>query len=242
LYQKQKGCEFMRLSDLQPKKNFSYIFVQFPGMKMNVPMLSSGEGKAMKEDVALCLQLNSKEKLHQLYFVRTESIKPFDFTDEGIGAKAFYRVVKQKEASQNSHINDNVDLVTIITDEVEIVQKKSKTGYDFVLVLNNRVIGTVASMEVEVAQTEIGSLLVSKESNERVANKATSKKNIAVLERRTNKEIFLGGNVFQNIVVIKSIRIFLEGVKRKVAVYSPAALDFIGPGDRNHTILVIRGC
>ncbi|MEH7378114.1 hypothetical protein [Neobacillus drentensis] len=232
----------MILSDLQPKKNFSYIFVQFPGMKMNVPMLSNEEGKTVKEDVALCVQLNSKGKVHQLYFVRTQSIKPFDFTDERIGAKAFYRVVKQKETSQNSHINKNVDFVTIITDEVEIVQKKTETGYDFVLVLNKCEIGTVASMEEEVFQPEKESLRITKESNETVTTKTASKKIIAVLGRRANKEIFSGGYVFQNIVVIKSIRILLEGVKRKVTVFSPAALDFIGPGDRNQTILTMRRC
>ncbi|MFL6560347.1 MAG: hypothetical protein ACJ8MO_30090, partial [Bacillus sp. (in: firmicutes)] len=74
----------MRLSDVQPKKNFSYIFVQFPEMKMNVPILSHEEGKAVKDDVALCVQLNSKDKVNDVYLVRTKSIKPFDFTDEGI--------------------------------------------------------------------------------------------------------------------------------------------------------------
>ena len=206
---------------------------------MNVPMLSSGEGKAVKEDIALCVQLNSKEKVHQLYFVRTQSIRPFDFTDEGIGAKAFYRVVKQKDTSQNSHMVENV---TMITDEIEIVQKKTETGYNFVLVLNNREIGVVASMEEEVFQTENGLLLMNNESKALVATKTASNNNTAVHGRRANKEIFSGGNVFQDSVVIKSIRILFEGVKRKVTVFSPAALDFIGPGDWNQTILKMRGC
>ena len=206
---------------------------------MNVPMLSSGEEKAVKEDIALCVQVNSKEKVHQLYFVRTQSIRPFDFTDEGIGAKAFYRVVKQKETSQNSQMDDNF---TSITDEVEIVQKKTETGYNFILVLNKREVGIVASMEEEVFQTENGSLLITNESNELVATKTTGKKNTAVLGRRAYKEIFLGGNVFQDLIVRKSIRILLEGVKRKVTVFSPAALDFIGPGDQNQTILMMGRC
>ncbi|WP_375376169.1 hypothetical protein [Neobacillus sp. KR4-4] len=232
----------MRLSDLQPKKNFSYIFIQFPGMKMNVPMLSSEERKAVKEEVALCLQLNSNKKVHQLYFVRTESIKPFDFTDEGIGAKAFYRVVKLNENTQNSNTNEYVEFATIITDEVKIVQKKTETGFDFVLMLNKREIGIVASMEVEVAKIEYESVLTTKESNELVATKDNSKKNKPVLDRRAIMEIFLGDNVFQDIGVMKSIRILLEGVKRKVPVFSPAALDFLGPGDQNQTILNMRGC
>jgi len=232
----------MRLSDLQPKKNFSYIFIQFPGMKMNVPMLSSEERKAVKEEVALCLQLNSNKKVHQLYFVRTESIKPFDFTDEGIGAKAFYRVVKLNENTQNSNTNEYVEFATIITDEVKIVQKKTETGFDFVLMLNKREIGIVASMEVEVAKIEYESVLTTKESNELVGTKDNSKKNKPVLDRRAIMEIFLGGNVFQDVGVMKSIRILLEGVKRKVRVFSPAALDFLGPGDQNQTILNMRGC
>ena len=232
----------MRLSDLQPKKNFSYIFIQFPGMKMNVPMLSSEERKAVKEEVALCLQLNSNKKVHQLYFVRTESIKPFDFTDEGIGAKAFYRVVKLNENTQNSNTKEYVEFATIITDEVKIVQKKTETGFDFVLMLNKREIGIVASMEVEVAKIEYESVLTTKESNELVGTKDNSKKNKPVLDRRAIMEIFLGGNVFQDVGVMKSIRILLEGVKRKVRVYSPAALDFLGPGDQNQTILNMRGC
>ncbi|MCM3113756.1 hypothetical protein M3610_00420 [Neobacillus sp. MER 74] len=232
----------MRLSDLQPKKNFSYIFIQFPGMKMNVPMLSSEERKAVKEEVALCLQLNSNKKVHQLYFVRTESIKPFDFTDEGIGAKAFYRVVKLNENTQNSNTNEYVEFATIITDEVKIVQKKTETGFDFVLMLNKREIGIVASMEVEVAKIEYESVLTTKESNELVGTKDNSKKNKPVLDRRAIMEIFLGDNVFQDIGVMKSIRILLEGVKRKVRVFSPAALDFLGPGDQNQTILNMRGC
>ncbi|MEH7073339.1 hypothetical protein V7121_06545 [Neobacillus drentensis] len=211
-------------------------------MKMNVPMLSSGEGKAVKEDVALCVQLNSKKKVHQLYFVRTQSIKPFDFTDEGIGAKAFYRVVKQKEDSQNSHMNESVDFVTIITDEVEIVQRKTDYGYDFILLLNKREVGTVASMKTEVAQTETGTLQMINESKERVTTKTVTKKSSVVLRERANKEIFSGGHVFQDIVVIKSIRILFEGVKRKVTVFSPAALDFIGPGDQNQTIFMSGRC
>ncbi|MFB5196328.1 hypothetical protein ACE198_15570 [Neobacillus sp. KR4-4] len=196
----------------------------------------------MKEEVALCLQLNSNKKVHQLYFVRTESIKPFDFTDEGIGAKAFYRVVKLNENTQNSNTNEYVEFATIITDEVKIVQKKTETGFDFVLMLNKREIGIVASMEVEVAKIEYESVLTTKESNELVATKDNSKKNKPVLDRRAIMEIFLGDNVFQDIGVMKSIRILLEGVKRKVPVFSPAALDFLGPGDQNQTILNMRGC
>src|SRR4051812_18708642 len=200
----------MRLSDVQPKKNFSYIFVQFPGMKMNVPILSSGEGKAVKEDVALCVQLDGKEKVNQLYFVRTQSIKPFDFTDEGIGAKASYRVIKQKENSQDSHTN-----VTVITDEVEIVQKQTKTGYNFVLVVNKREIGIVASMEEEVLQPVNGSVQLKEQAIEGVSVKAINKDKEAVFRRNAKKKIFSGGEVFQDIVVIKQIRILLEGVKRK---------------------------
>lgn len=205
-------------------------------------MLSSEERKAVKEEVALCLQLNSNKKVHQLYFVRTESIKPFDFTDEGIGAKAFYRVVKLNENTQNSNTNEYVEFATIITDEVKIVQKKTETGFDFVLMLNKREIGIVASMEVEVAKIEYESVLTTKESNELVGTKDNSKKNKPVLDRRAIMEIFLGDNVFQDIGVMKSIRILLEGVKRKVRVFSPAALDFLGPGDQNQTILNMRGC
>ncbi len=232
----------MRLSDVHPKKNFSYIFVQFPGMKMNVPTLSSGEGKAVKEDVALCVQLDNKEKVNQLYFVRTQSIKPFDFTDEGIGAKAFYRVVKQKETSQDPHTKEPINFVTIITDEVEIIQKKTETGYNFVLVLNKREIDIVASVEEEVFQTEKVPLQINKESKAHASTNTAKKNNMAVFVRRTKKRIFSGGPVFQDSVVDKSIRIFLEGIKRKVTVFSPAALDFIGPGDQNQTILIMRGC
>src|ERR1700719_2560069 len=108
----------MRLLDVQPKKNFRYIFVQFPGMKMNVPALSNEEGKAVNEDVALCVQLNNKEKVKNLYFVRTQSIKPFDFSDEEIGAKASYRVIKKQETSQDSPVNQSEDLITFLTKEV----------------------------------------------------------------------------------------------------------------------------
>ncbi|WP_160719395.1 hypothetical protein [Bacillus sp. USDA818B3_A] len=232
----------MRLSDLQPKKNFSYIFVQFPGMKMNVPMLSSSEGRVVNEDVALCVQLNSKEKVNQLYYVRTQSIRPFDFTDEGIGAKASYRVIKQKDTSVDSHMKESEDLVTIITDEVKVVQKKTETGYTFVLVLNEREIEIVASIEKEVLQT-VKSYLSSKEkAKEPVTVRNDRKKSSAVFIRRVKKRITSGGHVFQEYVVIEPIRILLEGVKRKVKVFSPAALDFIGPGDQNQTILINRGC
>ncbi|MEH7012767.1 hypothetical protein V7087_18485 [Neobacillus niacini] len=231
----------MRLLDVQPKKNFSYIFVQFPGMEMNVPMLSNEEGKVVNEDVALCVQLNSKEKVNNLYFIRTQSIKPFDFTDEEIGAKAFFRVIKKKETSPDSHTKESEDFVTFITDEVTVVQKKTETGYDFVLVLNKREIGIIASIEEEVLQTEKVSLQLHEESKESVIVKTVRKKNMIVFGRRAKKKIFFGGFVFQVTEVIDSIRMFLEGVKRKVKVFSPAALDFIGPGDRNQTIFIMRG-
>ncbi|WP_141561094.1 hypothetical protein [Bacillus sp. AFS037270] len=230
----------MRLSDLQPKKNFSYIFVQFPGMEMNVPMLSNGEGNAVKEDVALCVQLDSKEKVNQVYFVRSQSIKPFDFTDEGIGAKAYYRVIKQKENAQDSHSKE--DLVTVITDEVKIVQKKSETGFNFILMLNKREIGIVAMIEEVVLQLEQESWQHKENTKDRVAVKTLSNKYKAVFSRGAKKEIFSGDRIFQNIVVINPIRILLEAGKRKVKVFSPAALDFIGPGDQNQSTLIMRGC
>jgi hypothetical protein len=237
----RKGCEFMRLLNVQPKKNFSYIFVQFPGMKMNVPQLSNNDEKVVNEDVALCVQLNSKEKVNSLYLVPTQSIKPFDFSDEEIGAKAFFRVIKKKETSPDSHTNESDEFVTIITDEVAVLQKKTETGYDFVLVLNNREIGIVSSIEEEVLQTEKVALQLREESKESVVDKTVKKKNMIVFGRRAKKKIFFGGHVFQDTEVIDPIRMFLEGVKRKVMVFSPAALDFIGPGDRNHPIFIMKG-
>ena len=234
-----KGCEFMRLSDVLPKNSFSYIFVQFPGMKMNVPILSNEEGKAVKEDVALCVQLNSKEKVNDVYLVRTQSIKPFDFTDEGIGAKASYRIIKQKENSPDSHSNE---LVTLITDEVNIVQKKTETGYNFILVVNNREVGIVATIEEWVYRTEKEILPLKEKGKEQVLVNTDSKKNMTVFVSREKKRIIMGGHVFQDNVVFELIRMALEGVKRKVKVYSPAALDFIGPGDQNQTISFMRGC
>ncbi|MEH6995285.1 hypothetical protein V7075_21680 [Neobacillus drentensis] len=231
----------MRLLDVQPKKNFSYIFVQFPGMKMNVPMLSNNEGKVVNEDVALCVQLNSKEKVNSLYLVRTQSIKPFDFSDEEIGAKAFFRVIKKKEISPDSLTNESDDFVTFITDEVAVVQKKTASGYEFVLVLNKREIGMVASIEEVVLQTEEVSLQFHEESKESVIVKTVRKKNMIVFGRWAKKRIFFGGHVFQDTEVIDPIRMFLEGVKRQVMVFSPAALDFIGPGDRNQPIFIMRG-
>ncbi|WP_231507763.1 hypothetical protein [Bacillus sp. UNC41MFS5] len=238
----RKGCEFMRLSDVHPKKNFSYIFVQFPGMKMNVPTLSNSEGKAVKEDVALCVQLNNKEKVNDVYLVRTQSIKPFDFTDEGIGAKAAYRVIKEKENSQDSHTKQPEEFVTLITEEVEILQKKTKTGYNFILVVNNREIGIVASMEVEVCQTEKEPSLLTEKVKEHVTMNTIDKKNKTAFERDEKKRITKGGKAFQDREVFEPIRIPLEAVKRKVIVFSPAALDFIGPGDQNQTISMTRGC
>jgi hypothetical protein len=231
----------MRLLDVQPKKNFSYIFVQFPGMKMNVPMLSNEEGKVVNEDIALCVQLNSKEKVNNLYLVRTQSINPFDFTDEEIGAKVFFRVIKKKESSQDSLTKESEDFVTLITDEVSVLQKKTETGYDFVLVLNKREIGIVASIVKAALQTEEVSMQFHEESKESIIVKTVRKKNMIVFGRRAKKRIFFGGQIFQDTEVIDPIRMYLEGIKRKVMVFSPAALDFIGPGDHNQTIFIMRG-
>lgn len=231
----------MRLLDVKPRKNFSYIFVQFPGMKMNVPMLSKEEGKVVNEDVALCVQLNSKEKVNNLYLVRTQSINPFDFTDEEIGAKVFFRVIKKKETSPDSPTKESEDFVMLITDEVSVVQKKTETGYDFVLVLNKREIGMIASIEEEVLQTEKVPLTLHEESKESIKVETVKKKNMIVFGGRAKKKIFFGGLVFQDTEVIDPIRMFFEGVKRKVMVFSPAALDFIGPGDCNQPIFIMRG-
>ncbi|MDP4105247.1 MAG: hypothetical protein Q8935_09845 [Bacillota bacterium] len=231
----------MRLLDLQPKRNFSYIFVQFPGMKINVPMLEGSEGKAVNEDVALCVQLNKKEKVTDVFLVRSQSIKPFDFTDEGIGAKAFYRVIKKKEASQDSTTNESEDFVTYVTDKVAIIQKKTETGYNFVLVLNDREISIIASMEEKVQRIEKGLLRQKAEGKVDAVTKKNNHKLMAVFRRRVKKRIFLGEAAFQDNEVFELIRIRLEEAKRKAAVYSPARLDFIGPGDQNQTIFIMRG-
>lgn len=237
----RKGCEFMRLLDAQPKKNFSYIFVNFPGMKMNVPILSNEEGKAVNEEVALCVQLNHKEKVNNLYFVRTQSIKPFDFTDEEIGANASFRVIKKKETSPGSLTSEPEELVTFITDEVAIVQKKTETGYDFVLLLNKREIGVIASIEEAVFQTEKGPLEMKEKAKKIEAVNTVRKKNMTFIRRRSKKKIINGGTVFQENGIVGPIRILLEGIKRKVQVFSPAALDFIGPGDQNQTNFYTKG-
>lgn len=236
----RKGCECMRLLDVQPKKNFSYIFVQFPGMNMNVPLLSNSEGKAVKEDVALCIQLNSKEKVHDMYYVRTHSIRPFDF--EEIGARAFFKVIKKKEVSPDSPANGSEDFTMLITDEVTVVQKKTETGYEFVLVVNKREIGIVAMIEEEVLQTEKGSLQLNEKEEELIEVNTNRKKNKAFVGGWAKNKIVSGGNVFQAEVINEPIRILLEGVKRKVKVFSPAALDFLGPGDQNRTILMMGRC
>ena len=223
----------MRLLDVQPKKNFSYIFIQFPGMKMNVPKLSNEESKAVKEEVALCIQLNSKEKVNNLYLVRTQSIKPFDFTDEAIGAKAFFRVIKKKESSPDSLMNEIEDDVTFITDEVAILQKKTKTGYHFVLELNNREIGMVASFEEEEILIEKVSLPLDEKQKDNIAVNTVRLNNFEIFGKRSKKERKLRGFAFQGHEVFETIRILSEEVKRKATVYSPAALDFIGPGDYN---------
>ncbi|MCM2533229.1 hypothetical protein NDK43_13505 [Neobacillus pocheonensis] len=215
----RKGCEFMRLLDVQPKNNFSYIFVQFPGMKMNVPMLSSDEGKAVKEDVALCVQLNSKEKVKNLYLVRTQSIKPFDFTDEEIGAKAFYRVIKKKEPSQDSPSNDSEDCVTFITNEVAVVQKKTETGYNFVLVLNNREIGIVASIEEEVLRTEKVSLQFKEEVNEQVVVNTVSKKNMTVFGRRPKRRYAWEAMSFRIMKFLSQSEFFRRKLKEKLPYF-----------------------
>ncbi|MDR7235481.1 hypothetical protein [Neobacillus drentensis] len=232
----------MRLSDLQPKKNFHYIFVQFPGMKMNVPIRSNEEEQAVKEDVALCVQLNSKEKVNDVYLVHTQSIKPFDFTDEGIGAKASYRVIKQKENSPDSHTKEPEESVTFITNGVSIMQQKTETGYHFILVVNNREMGMVASMEEEVLKTEKGSLLLKEKVKERVNVNTDRKIDKAVFVDRKKKRIIRGDNVFQELEVYEPIRMAFEGNKRTFQVFSPAALDFIGPGDQNKSNLMMRRC
>jgi len=238
----RKGCELMRLSDLQPKKNYHYIFVQFPGMKMNVPIRSSGEEQAVKEDVALCVQLNSKEKVNDVYLVHTQSIKPFDFTEEGIGANASYRVIKQKENSPDSHTKEPEESVTFITNEVSIMQQKTEKGYHFILVVNNREMGMVASIEEEVLRTVKESLQLKEKVKEHVIVNTDRKIDMAVFVDKYKKRIIRGGDIFQDHEVYAPIRIAFEGSKRKFIVFSPAALDFIGPGDQNQSNLIMRRC
>ncbi|MFK9090310.1 hypothetical protein [Bacillus salipaludis] len=194
----------------------------------------------MNEEVALCVQLNHKEKVNNLYLVRTQSIKPFDFTDEEIGAKASFRVIKKKETSPGSLTNESEELVTFITDEVAIVQKKTETGYDFVLLLNKREISVIASIDEVVLQTENGLLKMKEKAEEYEAVNNVRKKNMAIIRRRGIRKIIRGGTVFQENGIVGPIRILLEGIKRKVPVFSPAALDFIGPGDQNQTIFTRR--
>jgi transcriptional regulator of NAD metabolism len=125
---------------------------------------------------------------------------------------------------------------------VYILQQKTESGYNFTLVVNKREIGIVASIEEEVFQTEKGSLLLKENVKEPVAVNTGSNKNMNALETREKKRIIRGGHVFQDNEVYEPIRIPFEGVKRKVIVFTPAALDFIGPGDQNQTISITRRC
>ena len=180
--------------------------------------------------------------MNDVYLVHTQSIKPFDFTEEGIGAKASYRVIKQKENSPDSHTKEPEESVTFITDGVSIMQQKTETGYHFILVVNNREMGMVASMEEEVLKTEKGSLLLKEKVKERVNVNTDRKIDKAVFVDRNKKRIIRGGNVFQDLEVYEPIRMAFEGNKRTFTVFSPAALDFIGPGDQNQSNLMMRRC
>ncbi|NRD79167.1 hypothetical protein HPT25_17555 [Bacillus sp. BRMEA1] len=231
----------MRLQDVQPQKNFSYIFVQFPGMKMNVPTLSNSEGKAVKEEIALCVQLSSKQKVDDVYLVHTNNIKPFDFTDEEIGAKASYRVIKKKEDSLDSPLNKSENRFTWITEELAIVQKKTETGYDFVLVINNTEIGKIASIEEEFHTAANIPLQHNKEVEEELAANKIKNKKRSVFGILVSKRTSFGDRTFQENECSTPIRIYTEEWKRKVTGFSPAALDFIGPGDHNQPSFMLRG-
>jgi hypothetical protein len=230
LVSNRKGCEFMRLLNVRPKKNFSYIFVQFQGMKMNVPMLSNEEGMEVEEDIALCVQLNNQNQFDGVSLVRTQSISPFDFSDAESGAKAFFQVIKKKETPSDANKSEFEDVVTSITHEVAVVQRKTETGYHFILMVKGKEVGMIASIE-EVA-VSVGAPPQEEENIHDVVN-TFSEKNVADSQREGKMRILSGGHVFEENRIVEPIRIYLEITKRTVTGFSPAALDFIGPGDQH---------
>ncbi|HWO98343.1 MAG TPA: hypothetical protein VNM45_18815 [Bacillus sp. (in: firmicutes)] len=226
----------MEVLTVTPEKHHTYIFVSFPGVKLNV----SGKKQFQKEGgqaLALCVQLDENEEMHDVYFVPEKSISPFDFASNENGSKALYRVIQPEEVEKR---NGKQPLQSFsITEEVVILQRKTKKGIEFVLVIKEKEIAALGEQREEgislenVAKQEYVLFHVrpakekqSKHLQQEVAVKRLSQKGILRGEK--------GGFTFRfaEQVGINALNKLQFGGSRRFGFQSFAALRFLGPGDQ----------
>ncbi|WP_078410056.1 hypothetical protein [Priestia abyssalis] len=224
----------MEVLTVTPEKHHTYIFVSFPGVKLNV---SDKFRKGGGQPLALCVQLDENEEMHDVYFVPEKSISPFDFSSDENGSKALYRVFQAERIKKG---NGKQPLQSFsITDEVVILQRKSKKGIEFVLVIKEKEIAALgerrkegSSLQDTVKQEfvlfhvrpakEKGRKLFQQEGNsKRVPQKGISRGEKGGFAFRFEEEFG-----------IKTLNKLQYGGSRTSGFQSFAALRFLGPGDQ----------
>ncbi|MDQ0246326.1 hypothetical protein J2S09_003930 [Bacillus fengqiuensis] len=226
----------MEVLTVTPEKHHTYIFVSFPGVKLNV----SDKKQFQKEggqQLAVCVQLDEKEEIHDIYFVPEKSISPFDFASDENGSKAIYRVI-QPEQIEKGNRKQNLQSFSI-TDEVVILQRKTKKGIEFVLVIKEKEIAALGKQREEgislqnvVKQEYV--LFHVHPTQEKEWKPLQQKGNV---KRASQKGILRGEKGgfafrFAEQFEIKALNKLQFGGSRRSRFQSFAALRFLGPGDQ----------
>lgn len=226
----------MEVLTVTPEKHHTYIFVSFPGVKLNV----SGKKQFRKgggQPLALCVQLDEKEEMHDVYFVPEKSISPFDFASDGNGSKALYRVIQPNQIEKGDGKQTLQSFS--ITDEVVILQRKAKKGIEFVLVIKEKEIAALGerreegvSLQNVVKQEYILFHVRPAKEQERKSTKQEVDAKRALQKGILRGE--RGGFTFRfaEQLGINTSNKLQFGGSRRSGFQSFAALRFLGPGDQ----------
>ncbi|MFC3884829.1 hypothetical protein ACFOU2_15695 [Bacillus songklensis] len=226
----------MEVLTVIPEKHHTYIFVRFPGVKLNIPDKKRFQ-KEGGQSLALCVHLDEKEELYDVYFVPEKSISPFDFVSDENGSKALYRVIQPEQVEKGNDKQTRQPFS--ITDEVGILQRKTKKGIEFVLVIKEKEISSIgeqregrASLQNAAKQEYV--LFHIRPAKEKESKTIQQEGNV---KKVPQKGIFRGEKAgfafrFAEQFEIKTLNKLQFGGSRKSRFQSFAALRFLGPGDQ----------
>ncbi|GAB6447179.1 hypothetical protein bcgnr5369_14630 [Bacillus cereus] len=224
----------MEVRGLHPKKHHTYIFVNFPGVKMNHSP-SNNDQLLEANETSLCIELDRRQQVKSYFLVKDELIQLLEAPRRRKTKKSSFLMVELVHSLLSKKETKRV--VHVLSDEASIVQQATPTGHEYVLVINEQEVAVIATIEIKekVAMTvgekeEYAQQLITEKQNESMKQKSALHQFIESYLRQGVKSLY-GVRMLQVVEIANLMRITNEENKGQVIGYNPAALEFIGPGD-----------
>jgi hypothetical protein len=225
----------MRCAELQHKEEHTCILVSFPGIKMNAPHTVQHRKKGRK-GVTLCVQLNGQGKLHDFYFARDSAIPQIQFIAKKKGQQVLHQAVNWKHSAQTMEARQELEY--IITDELSIVRKETKTTYEYVLLYKEKEqAGRRKSKRRKLEKIKVTEHVLFIVPKNEKQEKSQNKRQVTLMSAARNSMLKNSKNAqFPYTAKDKragaAVRIQKMRAFEEVALHTAVSSRFLGPGDQ----------